>query len=224
MRCVEVVEPGYEMTYTAVPNSGFVFVGWEDGTNHLFAGETAQSVVINTNIYKDNPVFNSVIGSNKAFYLKPVFALENYQTAPLGLPALFWLDCENCDHPKPIDWPVSITQTMDLWVFRGNWEEQEEFVLAEFIMYAKDYDYKIENLKAHLTRVEGAENLARIDGLREGQIIRKGSQVVFKLLTKHQLAAVGITAVGEFSFDIAGTSASFNAILSVNMGSGCDAC
>lgn len=72
--CVhEITDSNYRETFTAVPNRGWKFVGWRDGENSICPGSQSPTCLVTTQGTDGNPVFQSIIASDRMFYLMPVF-------------------------------------------------------------------------------------------------------------------------------------------------------
>lgn len=215
-RCnVEVDNFSTVETFFAEPSEGYVFVEWARGDRHLFGGET-EGVLIDSSQALGHPALEKIIKSDETYYLRPVFALEGYDTNPIGVPALYQIDCDGCEGPQRLQWPVSMDYQRDLDLPAVRNYAEDHSTLGKFILYANDYDYKIVNLRVMDDNNEG---IASISGLREGQVVRKGEQVIFSLVTNAPASRWGInTVVFDFGFDIAGTTAEFDARVSSVVG------
>lgn len=223
LHCVEeVLNNDYKAVYEAFPDHGYVFVEWDRGDGFLFGGETNPRVEIDASVAKTNLSFQKVIDSDQTFFLRPIFALENYDTAPQGQPDLFQLDCDACQGPMPVDWGVPLRQEVSLGIYGGRWVVSDVFVLATFVIYANEYDYKLQDLTA---LVEGQAGVAYFDGIRNGQVLRKGSHTIFRLVTTVPDSALGFNYVkAKYSFNVAGTGANFDVTLGVHIGDRCPVC
>jgi hypothetical protein len=222
--CVrEVRDANILWTFIAVPNEGYEFVEWARGDRHLFGGETGM-VSIGSPEALNKEAIESLLNSDETFYLRPVFALEGFDTSPVGLPFIYQLDCDTCEGPQRLDWPVTVEYQRDLrlWGDLGTFED--DLILGKFVLYANDYDYQVENVVAIDDR---GESIASFVGLYDGQVVRKGEQLVFSLVTKAPAPSLELgdhTVDYEFAFNIAGTDAQFNVKITSIDGDRCPLC
>jgi len=220
--CVrEVRDSNIIWTFIAVPNEGYEFVEWARGDRHLFGGETGM-VSLGSPEAQGNKQLESLLKSDETFYLRPVFALDGFNTDPIGLPVLYQLDCDTCEGPQQIDWPASIEYQRNLHLWGDGGAFEGVLTLGTFVLYANDYDYQIENVVALDDR---DESIASFVNVYEGQVIRKGEQLLFSLATRAPYPSLEDHTIGyEFTFNIAGTDAQFNVTITSVEGDRCPLC
>jgi len=221
-RCVvDIPNLHFMRSVFAYPRDGYVFVGWDTGERHLFGGETSQELLLDSSLAVGNPILESLVNSDETYYLTPIFALEDYDTNPVGLPSLYRIDCDSCTGPIANDWPYTVEFdrnydiSPDLGIYSG------VLTHAAFAMYAHEYDYKIENLRS-ISDHYGKRGVF-FEGLKEGQVIRKGEQVIFHLRSTALYSQLS-PPILSYSFDVAGTQASFDAQITLDTGDRCPLC
>lgn len=70
---VDVTEPNFSETFTAVPNSGWYFQKWNSGDNFFCGGSTIPICALSFDGYEEPEKVEDMIASSEMFYLMPVF-------------------------------------------------------------------------------------------------------------------------------------------------------
>ncbi|TGD73615.1 hypothetical protein E4634_11390 [Mangrovimicrobium sediminis] len=219
-RCLlNVNAPDFNQTLIAVPNEGYEFVGWAKGEKHLFGGSTGPAT-LDASLATGNALLEGIVGSDEVYYLRPVFALEDFNVSPDGLPIIYQIDCSDCVGPELLDWPVSLEIARDYNVWFDVYQYPGVFTLATFVMYATESDYQIVNIKAY---AENDEEIAEFSGLVDGQVIRQNEPVIFALRSKAPSVTLSSLNV-YFEFGVAGTGATFRVTVPVGVGDRCPVC
>ena len=71
---VDVVDPNFSETFTAVPNPGWRFVKWNKGGRMFCADSTELTCTLSLEGTAGNEAIEKILASDNTFYLMPIFA------------------------------------------------------------------------------------------------------------------------------------------------------
>lgn len=72
---ITVDDETFDEVFTAIPNEGYVFAGWEIGERRFCGGSTASCNLVTT-AFGDFPILLSFLTTDDVFYLNPVFEAD----------------------------------------------------------------------------------------------------------------------------------------------------
>ena len=85
--CVhEVTNTSYSETFTALAEPGWHFVKWNEGGNFLCENATSPTCVVSNTFLAGNTVVESIVDSNAAYYIQPIFSNEPTDDDIMTLP------------------------------------------------------------------------------------------------------------------------------------------
>jgi hypothetical protein len=103
---VEVHDTTFSEAFTAIPNEGWYFHGWNSDDRFLCGGSTNRECTLSFEWYsQENPAVEILVASSETFYLMPIFKEHPiYPRATLGNePRSIWIDGENQQWLQPKD-------------------------------------------------------------------------------------------------------------------------
>ena len=87
----QVDDTSYTETFTAVPNSGWVFEKWNSGDGFFCGGSTDPICVVSGEGAEGNAAIEALIASDKTFYIMPVFVSSRPVTDTVTVDGKEWL-------------------------------------------------------------------------------------------------------------------------------------
>ncbi|MFC1579071.1 hypothetical protein ACFL3Y_01635 [Pseudomonadota bacterium] len=70
---VDVTDPNFSETFTAIPNDGWYFEKWNAGDGFLCAGSTDRTCTLSFQGHEDSKAVERMVASSEFFYLMPIF-------------------------------------------------------------------------------------------------------------------------------------------------------
>lgn len=81
---IDIVDTGFEETFRAVPQEGFVFAGWKDRPQGLY-GNSIEDAYITSAVPVSNQAFMDLLASDATYFLEPRFLeMETFEWQPRG--------------------------------------------------------------------------------------------------------------------------------------------